>query len=201
MTMQRSVAKRAIPTLLMATVLAALTAPAALADTCCGTADVRFEPPSAAPGVTVTVEDIRCVEADGATSLDLATLDRFWLTTMPRDAFLESEASIDYESWPTFAEVRDPTEAEGTATIVVPGLPPGSYQLWWGCAGSDGSVVRHYATGSPLRVGPPTPDTSTAATVDDRSGGRPDLVVLALALTGTLLALLRRGYPALRQRT
>jgi hypothetical protein len=174
-----------------------------LADTCCGTASVTFDPPAADPGELVRVDGLRCVEADGAGPLPL-DLGGFWLTTLDREAFLESSESASTDAWPAFTEVPASDAEVGAAVIRIPDLPPGSYTLWWECLEAAGtgtsSAVRHVSTGLALQVGPAAPDTATALPPDSRSAdGSAAVTLAAVGVAGGLvvaMVLPRRRYAA-----
>lgn len=150
---------------LMAALALLAAAPAALADTCCGSATVTFDPPRAIVGQTVRLDGLVCVDASIGSPIALASLERFWLTTAPHDAFLDGTSRPDVGDWPTFASATAPGTTLGTATIVIPDLPDGRYELWWACAEDSGtggiSHVVHFSTGDRLVIG--TPPTDTAA--------------------------------------
>jgi hypothetical protein len=148
-----------------------LVAQVALADTCCANTAVTLEPERALPGQTVTVRGIRCLNADNSGPLSL-NLRAFWLSSasVPADpdpgsvpgSGIGIPADVPpVERWLPFADAGD---AEGdTASLVVPVVPRGSYQVWWLCdnGGGPGSGI-HYSGGSRLAVGSRGPDTSTA---------------------------------------
>lgn len=170
--------------------------PAAVrADTCCSTADVSVDPPIATAGEVVALDGISCTAADGGASWPLAALRGFWLTTETPDAFLEDPDRPDAASWPAFDAIDFPDALVGSAAIVVPGLPDGSYAVWWSCADPDAtsaaSYVLHRSTGDRLRIGPP--DTAAENPAPRSEPGPPVIPVLAAA--GALLVLLRRARP------
>jgi hypothetical protein len=83
--------------------------------------------------------------------------------------------------WHPFASVSDPGVAtHGSATIVVPRLPDGTYQLWWRCdnGGGRGSGI-HYAGGQRLAVGLPVTSTEPVRTAP--ADTRPIAPILLLA--------------------
>ena len=179
---------------------ALLVTSAARADTCCANTVVTLEPERAVPGETVSLRGIRCLNADNSGPLDL-NLRAFWLSSasVPTDP---DPASIPgsgvgipadvppVERWLPFARAG---EAGGdTASLVVPDLPRGSYQLWWLCdnGGGPGSGI-HYSGGARLAVGPRTPDTSTDETGSARSVGHHPLPLVLLAAIGAALAVRR----------
>ncbi len=172
-----------------------LLAPPVLADTCCANLPVDLEPTAAEPGDTVRLIGLECRDADnsGPNPLELGT---FWLATTNRPAEsgpdeTPSEGPPDFppaETWPPFDSVAPGdagVAAPGDATITVPDLPDGRYQLWWWCddgSGPGGGI--HYSTGPRLVIGE-VPDTATAAPIVpnplDRAGG-PAAVVVGLGI-------------------
>ena len=145
-----------------------LLAPPALADTCCANLPVRLDPRSAMPGDTVRLIGLECRNADNSGPLPLK-LGAFWLWPGKRAA--EGQPDVvpgpglpaDLPStarWLPFATLPPPTAGRGDATIIVPDLPDGTYQLWWWCddgTGPGGGI--HYSTGPRLAIGVP-PDTA-----------------------------------------
>jgi hypothetical protein len=180
--------------------VALVTAPQVAADTCCANAPITFDPPSAMPGDTVRLSGIACLNADNTGPLAL-DLGGFWLAKTNRPAQADPDTAPGpnlppppiVEGWLPFASVNR-VMGPGDATIVVPDLPDGRYQLWWWCdngAGPGGGI--HYSPGPRLTIGDP-PDT---ATVDARSAvpeDRPALPAapfLALGV-GVFAVLMRR---------
>lgn len=159
------------------------------ADTCCANVPVRPAPRSVDPGDVVTLTGLQCLRSDGSGPLAL-NLVSFWLTTGRRPA--EDPADVpgnlpypdlpDVATWYPFASAPAfDTAARGTATITVPEVSDGRYQLWWLCdnGGGPGSGI-HYSTGPSLTVGSP-PDTATAPVVPaDEPGSREWLAWLIL---------------------
>ncbi len=152
-----------------------LLAPPVLADTCCANLPVDLEPTAAEPGDTVRLIALECREADNDGPLRLE-LGSFWLATTDRPAEGEPDTTPglgppDFppvEDWHAFESVAPGdagVAAPGDATITVPDLPDGKYQLWWWCdngSGPGGGI--HYSTGPRLVVGQ-VPDTATAAPI------------------------------------
>ena len=166
-------------------------APPALADTCCANVPVGLDPPSAMPGDIVRLTGIQCLKADNAGPLPL-NLGAFWLAKGKRAAEAQPDTAPGpglpgelppVDKWLDFASVPDPTATSGNATITVPDLPHGTYQLWWWCddgSGPGGGI--HYSTGPRLAIGS-SPDTATEASVPHGSSGSPGWPVgLVLAL-------------------
>lgn len=162
----RSVLARA---LLAGAAVLAIAQPVA-ADTCCANVPVKPAPRSVDPGDVVTLTGLQCLRSDGTGPLAL-NLVSFWLTTGRRPA--EDPGDVpgnlpypdlpDVATWYPFASAPAfDTAASGTATIAVPEVADGRYQLWWLCdnGGGPGSGI-HYSTGPSLTVGSP-PDTATA---------------------------------------
>jgi hypothetical protein len=146
------------------------------ADTCCANVPVQPAPRSVDPGDVVALTGLQCLRSDGSGPLSL-NLVSFWLATGRRPAEDPGDTPgnlpypdlPDVETWYPFASAPDfETAASGAATIVVPDLADGRYQLWWLCdnGGGPGSGI-HYSTGPRLTIGTP-PDTSTlpVATAD-----------------------------------
>lgn len=147
-------------------------APAVLADTCCANLPVGLNPRSAMPGDVVLITGLECRNYDNTGPLPLS-LGAFWLSTARRPADpdpgsvpglgLPAPDLPPVEKWHRFASVPDASATAGDATIIVPDLPGGTYQLWWWCndgSGPGGGI--HYSTGPRLAVGGP-PDTATEA--------------------------------------
>ncbi|MCJ7711215.1 MAG: hypothetical protein MUQ32_10360 [Chloroflexi bacterium] len=148
-----------------------LLAPPVLADTCCANVPVKLDPPSAVSGDTVRLTGLRCLRSDGTGPLSL-NLGAFWLATghrpaedpgdvpgnLPYPDLPPIEKWLPFESAPPFDSTT-----RGDATIIVPDLPDGRYQLWWLCdnGGGEGSGI-HYSPGPRLAIGVP-PDTATEA--------------------------------------
>jgi hypothetical protein len=156
-----------------------LLAPAVLADTCCANLPVGLDPRSAMPGDVVRVVGLRCLNADNTGPLPVK-VGAFWLAKGERTADADPESAPGpglpaelppIERWLHFATVPDPTKTVGDATIKVPDLPNGTYQLWWWCddgSGPGGGI--HYSTGPRLPIGG-SPDTDTAIAVTPGSSG------------------------------
>jgi hypothetical protein len=191
---------RALLIVLMMTL--ALASPV-LADTCCANLPVKLVPSSVDPGDTVRLVGLRCLRSDGSGPLPL-NLGAFWLAKGhrpaedPRDApgnlpypdLPPIERWLSFESAPTFDSTT-----HGDATIVVPDLPDGLYQLWWWCdnGGGPGSGI-HYSTGQRLAVGVP-PDTATELAPDAPGHAPNEPVAALLVLAGTVLILTLRRRP------
>jgi hypothetical protein len=172
---------------------------AVLADTCCANLPVGLDPSSAMPGDVIRLVGLQCLNADnsGPNALKLGV---FWLAKGKRAAEALPDTAPGpglpelppIEEWRPFTTVPDATETIGDATIVVPDLPAGTYQLWWWCddgSGPGGGI--HYSTGPRLVIGG-SPQTDTAAlntTGTSGSSGWPVGLVLALgaaAFVGTI---------------
>lgn len=146
----------------------ALAAPV-LADTCCANLPVGLAPTTADPGDTVKLIGLECRDADNS-GPNALRLGRFWLATTDRAAETEPDTTPSaglpevlppVEEWLAFDTVPDVVTGPGDATIIVPDLPDGRYQLWWWCddgSGPGGGI--HYSTGPRLVVGD-VPDTAT----------------------------------------
>lgn len=154
-------------------------APGVLADTCCANLRIGLSPQSAGPGDVVRLIGLRCLNPDNTGPLPL-NLGAFWLSTGRRPADgdpgsapglgLPAPVLPPLPKWFAFRSVTDPAATSGEATIAVPDLPNGSYQLWWWCDdGSGPGGGLHYSTGPRLAIRTP-PDTSTVAEAPGRSG-------------------------------
>lgn len=191
-----------------AVVLAAMTllvlAPTALADTCCANTSVTPVPRSAMPGDTVRLDGIACLNYDNSGPLPLNPVE-FWLSTdrvpadpNPGDAPGDPNVHLADDLAPTgqwfpFASVTVEGEAAiGSATIVVPDLAAGKYQLWWRCdnGGGEGSGI-HYSGGPLLAVGAATPDTSTAEPASSNQPAAPSGLPWLVAVAAGFLTLRR----------
>ena len=166
----------------------AITASNVLADTCCGTASVTFDRSPAAPGERVRVDGISCVEPAGGRPAPLAYLGRYWLTMRSVPAVTGDPTALDATRWDSFTSVPNTTATVGSATIVVPSLPPGPYTLWWACKSvptADHPNLFEYSTGPPLVIELAATDTA----VPDRgrpAGGWPSVI---LGIAGMAAAL------------
>jgi hypothetical protein len=185
-----------------------LLAPAVLGDTCCANTEVGLEPASASPGATVRLTGLRCLAADGSGPLELK-LDAYWLSagdraaeadpdTVPGPGLPSDLPSTD--AWHPFDSVTPAADGTGNATITVPPLDAGTYQLWWTCdeRGGPGSGI-HYSTGPRLAVGT-MPDTSTVA---DPPASRDSRLLLGLVFAVGIvpfIAALRRDRRGSRRR-
>ena len=152
--------------ILRATVIGAaavlMLAPAVLADTCCANVPVALDPPAAMPGDVVRLTGLQCLNADGSGPLPL-DLGAFWLSTGERAAEADPDTAPGpglpgdlppTEAWLPFDGVGDASASGGDATIIVPDLPDGTYQLWWWCnEGTVPSAAIHYSTGPRLAIG------------------------------------------------
>jgi hypothetical protein len=153
----------------MAIAAVLLHAPAVAADTCCANVPVQPEPGSAKAGDTVTLLGMECRDADNSGPRPLE-LGSFWLAATDRPAEPDPDTTPGaglpaelppVEEWLPFDTVPDGMVGPGDATITVPALPNGRYQLWWWCddgSGPGGGI--HYSTGPRLAIG--VPDTATA---------------------------------------
>jgi hypothetical protein len=103
------------------------------------------------------------------------------------------ETWLPFESAPPFDSTT-----HGDATIVVPDLPDGLYQLWWWCdnGGGPGSGI-HYSPGPRLAVGVP-PDTATEAAPNAPADApnEPVAALLVAAAAALILTLRRRPRPS-----
>ena len=146
-----------------------LLAPAVLADTCCANLPVGLDPLSAKPADTIRLIGMQCLRSDGTGPLPM-DLGSFWLATTDRPAIAPGDVPgpglpqdlPTVDEWLAFDSVPDPTATSGDATIKVPDLPIGSYQLWWWCddgSGPGGGI--HYSTGPRLVIGS-APSTDAA---------------------------------------
>lgn len=167
--------------IVLGVVAAMLLVPVAAADTCCANTAVELDPPSAEPGDVVRLIGLRCLNADNTGPLPLS-LGAFWLSSGTRAAEVDPDTVPGpglpqdlppTEEWLPFASSPDASATSGRATIVVPDLPRGSYQLWWWCddgSGPGGAI--HYSIGPRLVIGA-IPDTATEASDPDRAWGSP----------------------------
>lgn len=177
--------------IVLGVVAAMLLGSVASADTCCANTAVDLDPPSAQPGDVVRLIGMRCLNADGTGPLPLS-LGAFWLSSGTRAAEVDPDSVPGpglpqdlppTEEWLPFASSPDASATSGTATIVVPDLPRGSYQLWWWCddgSGPGGAI--HYSIGPRLVIGA-IPDTATEAPDSGRASGPhggPGALLLAL---------------------
>lgn len=157
-----------------------LIAPPVFADTCCANVPVQLDPTAANPGDTVKLIGLECRNADNSGPNPLR-LGSFWLATTDRAAETDPDTTPGaglpevlppIDDWLAFDSVPDEVTGPGDATITVPDLPDGRYQLWWWCddgSGPGGGI--HYSTGPRLAVGE-VPDTATeAALPSDRTDG------------------------------
>ena len=154
-----------LPALATAILAALAWATPASADTCCANVPVRLDPPAAMPGDTVRLDGMECRNADNSGPLPL-NLGSFWLATTNRPAEVDPDTTPGeglpemppVEEWLAFDSVADGdagAAVPGTATITVPDLPDGRYQLWWWCdngSGPGGGI--HYFDGAETRGGP-----------------------------------------------
>ena len=183
----------------MGIMAALLIASTALADTCCANLSVGLDPRSAKSGDTVRLTGMACRNADNTGPLPL-NLAAFWLAPGRRPATDPADVPglglpapdlppvdewLAFTSAPTFGSTNS-----GDATIAVPGLPNGLYQLWWRCdnGGGPGSGI-HYSTGPRLAIGVP-PDTATVPASSfgsSDSGADPPWLVIALAAVAFIL--------------
>lgn len=199
--------------LVIGTIAALAFTPVAFGDTCCANTSVALRPALAMPGDAVEVDGIRCLEYDNTGPLAL-NLKAFWLSTdrVPADGDPgsvpggPSRLATDLppvERWLPFTSVSGAgAVGAGTATIAVPKLPSGSYQLWWLCdnGGGPGSGI-HYSGGPRLVVGPGSPDTATA-TAPGREDDRDPAGLLAIAfVAGAGIAAFAMAWQRARPRT
>ena len=181
----------------------------ALADTCCANTAVELDPTTATLGETVTVAGIVCLGPDNSGPLPL-NLTGFWLSRDHLPAIAHPGAAGDggrlandlpgVETWLPFATMTGSgTAAPGTATLVVPAVTSGSYQLWWHCenGAGPGSGI-HYSGGSRLRVQTTGPNTATDTGA--RHGVPAGILLLAASIAAVVaVQTLRRGRPAGRR--
>lgn len=182
--------------ILRATVIGAaavlMLAPAVLADTCCANVPVALDPPAAMPGDVVRLTGLQCLNADGSGPLPL-DLGAFWLSTGERAAEADPDTAPGpglpgdlppTEAWLPFDGVGDASASGGDATIIVPDLPDGTYQLWWWCnEGTVPSAAIHYSTGPRLAIGD-VPDTATGTAGSSASSGSPGWPVALVLVLG-----------------
>ena len=189
-----------------AVVASLVVAPIALADTCCANTSVTFAPRAAEPRDEVRVDGLACLNSDNSGPLEL-NLVSFWLSTddipadpdpgsVPGSPLVHPADDLPpVEDWIPFGEVPGAgAVSSGSATIVVPDLPRGTYQLWWLCDndGGPGSGI-HYSGGTRLKVGG-APDTSTlepAGIRDPAVGSWPPVPLLALVGMVAFVATMR----------
>lgn len=175
-------------------------APTVAADTCCANTSVALNPATARPGDNVVrVDGIACLNYDNSGPLAL-NLKAFWLSAdhVPADpdpgsapgsglARLANDLPpVDH--WLPFVRVPDGGQVRvGTATIVVPDVPRGSYQLWWLCdnGGGPGSGI-HYSGGPRLKVDPGSPDTATVNPAPARSPATLAALLVTIGLAAGL---------------
>ena len=175
-----------------------LLVPVVLADTCCANIPVVLDPPAVMPRDVVRLVGLRCLNADNTGPLPL-NLGAFWLATGTQAADPDPASAPGpglpgdlppVDKWLPFASVPDRAATSGDATIVVPDLPHGTYQLWWWCddgSGPGGGI--HYSTGPRLAIGA-VPDTATETASlagSANPSGSPDWPV-ALVLVPGLIA-------------
>jgi hypothetical protein len=196
--------------MITAVVLAGMTlltlAPAVLADTCCANTSVTPVPRSAMPGDTVRLDGIACLNPDNSGPLPLHPVE-FWLSTdrvpadpNPGDTPGDPDVHLANDlppagQWLPFASVTGEGKAAvGSATIVIPDLANGKYQLWWRCdnGGGEGSGI-HYSGAPLLAVGAATPDTATAEPASKPRPATPSALPWVIALAAGLLTLRRVG--------
>lgn len=199
---------------LRATVLAIaavlLVAPAVLADTCCANIRVGLDPGFAKRGDIIEITGLQCLNYDNTGPLEL-NLGAFWLSAGRRPAEpdpgsvpgsgLFAPDLPPVEDWYSFRSVPSPQNTKGDATIAVPDLPNGTYQLWWWCdngSGPGGGI--HYSSGPGLVIGA-APDTATASEVADPEGpgGLPFGLLTALG-TAVFVGSMRWGPFGSRRR-
>jgi hypothetical protein len=178
-------------------------APAAWADTCCANRAVTFVPSPATVGETVRIDGIVCLAPDNSGPLPLV-LRGAWLSqdripaeadpaTTPGDPRVHPATDLPGDDgWLSFESVTGAgMAAAGSATITVPGLASGSYQLWWRCdnGGGPGSGI-HYSGGPRLTIRSGGPATDLAGTVPTEP---PLILALLVWLAGFLAALVVLG--------
>lgn len=191
-----------------AVVLAAMTllilAPTVLADTCCANTSVTPVPHAAMPGDTVRLDGIACLNYDNSGPLPLNAVE-YWLSTdhvpadsNPGDAPGDPDVHLATDlppagQWLPFASVTVKGEAAvGSATIVVPDLPHGTYQVWWRCdnGGGEGSGI-HYSGSPRLTVGATTPDTAIAQPAPNPRPATSSALAWVVAMAAGILTLRR----------
>lgn len=203
--------RRVVAAVLLAAMALMISAPLALADTCCANRSVTLVPRVAMPGETVRLEGIACLGPYNGGPLALNPVE-FWLSTdrvpadpnpgdTPGNPAVHLAGDLPRAGrWYPFASVIDEGERViGSATIVVPDLADGTYQLWWRCdnGGGPGSGI-HYSGGPRLRVGP---DTSTAEPVSPPQPPSFPALLWAVAVAAGLVTVRRvaAGRPASRR--
>lgn len=197
--------RRIVTALVVAALTITVLAPTVLADTCCANTSVTPVPRTAIPGDTVRLEGIACLSADNSGPLPLNPVE-FWLSTdrvpadpNPGDAPGDPDVHLADDlppagQWFPFASVTvEGKAAVGSATIVVPDLADGTYQLWWRCANGGGPESGiHYSGGPRLTVGATTPDTATGEPASNPRPATPSALLWAVAIAAGLMTL-RRG--------
>ena len=175
-----------------------------VADTCCANVPVGLEPRSAGPGDVVRLIGMQCRNADNSGPLPLG-LGSFYLATTDRAAESDPDTAPGpglpaelppMERWLPFASVPGASQTIGDATIEVPVLSRGTYQLWWWCddgSGPGGGI--HYSTGPRLVItGSPDTDTATIGSHPSRSPDWPLGLGIGLVVgVVTLVSALRWG--------
>ena len=192
-----------VTALVLAAVTLVILAPTVLADTCCANTSVTPVPRTAMPGDTVRLDGMACLNADNSGPLPLNPVE-FWLSTdrvpadpnpgdAPGDPDVHPAADLPPPGqWFPFASVTvEGKAAVGSATIVVPALADGTYQLWWRCdnGGAPESGI-HYSGGPRLTVGA-TPDTATAEPASDPRPATPTALLWVVAIAAVLVTLRR----------
>ena len=196
--------RRIVTALVLAAVTLVILAPTVLADTCCANTSVTPVPGTAMPGDTVRLDGIACLNALNGGPLPLNPVE-FWLSTdrVPADPNPgDTPGNPDVHpaddlpptgQWFPFTSVTVEGEAAiGSATIVVPDLADGKYQLWWRCdnGGGEGSGI-HYSGGPLLAVGAATPDTSTADPASSDQPAAPSGLLWVVGIAAGFLTLRR----------
>jgi hypothetical protein len=196
--------RRIVTALALAALTLTVLAPTVLADTCCANTSVTAVPRTAMPGDTVRLDGIACLNPDNSGPLPLNAVE-FWLSTdrvpadpNPGDTPGDPDVHLAEDlppagQWFPFAGVSVSGKAAvGSATIVVPALADGTYQLWWRCdnGGGPGSGI-HYAAGPGLTVGIAAPDTATGEPASNPPPAIPTALLWVLAIVAGLVTLLR----------
>lgn len=192
--------RRVVASMAIAAMTLMLAAPTALADTCCANTSVTPVPRVAMPGDTVRLDGIACLGPDNSGPLPLNPVE-FWLSTdrvpadpNPGDTPGNPDVHLADDlppvgQWTPFASVTIQGEAAvGSATIVIPDLADGRYQLWWRCdnGGGEESGI-HYSGGPLLAVGTTTPDTATEGPASHPRPAPPSALLLVVAIAAGFL--------------
>ena len=197
-------ARTTLRAMIIGIVAVMLIAPPVLADTCCANVPVELDPTAAKAGDTVKLIGLECRNADNSGPNPLR-LGSFWLATTDRAAETDPDSTPGEglpqvlpptDEWLAFDSVPDVVTGPGDATVTVPDLADGRYQLWWWCddgSGPGGGI--HYSTGSRLVIGV-VPDTATEAAIPSGGTSKPGWPVGILLALGVVVLVggLRHPY-------